>query len=301
VKEIMLKGWILYSDSTEEVYELDRIIDYGKEIGIELEVFEPSDFDIILNNEKGYMIIKGEKRELPDFFFPRMGASTTYFAFTIIREFERLGIPVVNSSISIDLVKDKLYSQQILSREGLPTPKTVLLKHPVNIDLIEKEIGFPCVIKNIIGSQGKGVFIANTKKEFESQMDILESVNDKANIIIQEFMKDSFGKDVRVYVVGGRPIAGMLRKAQDGEFKANISQGGSGTTFELTDEVKWLAMKACKVLNLDIGGVDLLFDGEHFRICEVNSNPGFKGFEKATNINIPEQIFSWLRMELGKF
>ena len=230
-----------------------------------------------------------------------MGASTTYFAFSIIREFERLGIPVINSSVSIDLVKDKLYSQQILSREGLPTPKTVLIKHPVNIDLIEKEIGFPCVVKNISGSQGKGVFIANSRSEFESQMDILESVNEKANIIIQEFMKDSFGKDVRVYVIGGRPIAGMLRQAQEGEFKANISQGGKGEKFELTNEVKWLAMKACKVLNLDIGGVDLLFDGEHFRICEVNSNPGFKGFESATKIDIPEQIFSWLRMELGKF
>ena len=294
-------GWILYADAEDDCYELKRLLEYGGKNNITLEVYEPSDFDIVLNQEKGYIMVKGEKRKLPDFFFPRMGAATTYFGFTIIREFERMGIPVINSSISIDLVKDKLYSQQILSREGLPTPKTILLKHPVNIKLVEKEIGFPCVVKNISGSQGKGVYMAETKKEFQSQMDILESVNEKSNIIIQQFMKDSFGKDVRVYVVGGRPIAGMLRQAQKGEFKANISLGGSGNLFELTDEVKWLAMKACKVLNLDIGGVDLLFDGNHFKICEVNSNPGFKGFESATDINIPEQIFQWLRMELGKF
>jgi gamma-F420-2:alpha-L-glutamate ligase len=295
-----MKGWILYSDSCNESYEIKRLKEYGKENSIDLTVYEPSDFEIILNNEKGHIRINGKKKPLPDFLFPRMGASTTYFGFAIIREFERLGVPVINSSESIEVVKDKLYSQQLLSSEGLPTPKTILVKHPVEAKVVEKEIGFPCVIKNISGSQGKGVFLAETKKEFKTQMDILESLSDKSNMIIQEFMKDSHGKDVRVYVVGGQPVAAMLRQSSDGDFKANISAGGSGSEFKMTDEIKILSIKACRKLDLDIAGVDLLFDGEHFKICEVNSNPGFKGFESATNINIPEKVFDWLKIEIGK-
>lgn len=296
-----MKGWILYSDACSESYEIKRLKEFGEKNGIELTVYEPSNFDIVLNSDVDYVRVNGKKKELPDFLFPRMGASTTYFGFAIIREFERLGVPIINSSESIEIVKDKLYSQQLLSSVGLPTPKTILVRHPVDIKVVEKEIGFPCVIKNISGSQGKGVFLAETKKEFKTQMDILESLNEKSNIIIQEFMKDSHGKDVRVYMIGGRPVAAMLRESNGNDFKANISAGGKGTMFEMTDEVKILSIKACRCLNLDIAGVDLLFDGDHFKICEVNSNPGFKGFEKATNIDIPQKLFEWLKIELGKF
>lgn len=145
------------------------------------------------------------------------------------------------------------------------------------------------------------LFFAHTKKEFKTQIEILSVVNENHNIIIQEFVKDSFGRDIRVYVLGGRPIAAMIRQAQDGEFKANITHGGTGTNFEITPEVSWLSIEAARILDLDIAGVDLLFDGSGYKICEVNSNPGFAGLEKATGVNIPENIFEWLRIKTCKY
>ena len=177
------------------------------------------------------------------------------------------------------------------------TPKTILMKHPVNIELVEREIGFPCIIKCISGSQGKGVFIAETKKEFKQQLNILKAVNENHNIIIQEFIKSSYGKDLRVYVLGGKPIACMLRKSSDGDFKANISNGGVGELFEINDEIYWLSVEATRVTGLDIAGVDLLFDESGYKLCEVNSNPGFKGLEKYTDVNIAQQIFDWIKIK----
>lgn len=292
--------WILYSENCNESYEIKRIKEYCNNNDITIDVYSPSDFDVILSHDKENIMVKGEMKKLPDMFFPRLGASTSYFAFSIIREFERLGVPVINNSDSISIVKDKLHTQQILSKNGLPTPKTILMKHPVNINLVEKEIGFPCIIKCISGSQGKGVFLSNNKKEFETIIDILHEVNEKHNIIIQEFIKDSYGKDIRVYVIGGKPICAMIRKSSDNNFKANISAGGTGEYIELDDNISWLAIEATKLVGLDIAGVDLLFDGDSYKICEVNSNPGFKGLEKATGINIPENIFQWYKIKNNK-
>jgi gamma-F420-2:alpha-L-glutamate ligase len=294
-----LNGWILYAEHVNESYELDRLLEYAKQSGdIELEVYHPSDFDIFLSNEKDVIYVNGQKKKKPDFFYPKMGAGTTYFAFSVIREFERMGVKVINKSSSIELVKDKLYTQQILSRHGLNTPKTLLLKHPISVDLVEEQIGFPCIIKTLSGSQGSGVFMSNTKNEFKTITDILKSTQSNANLIIQEFMSDSHGRDLRVYVLGGRPIIGMLRESQDGGFRANISIGGKGTKFELTEELKWISTKISKILDLDICGIDFLFNGDDFYICEVNSNPGFKGLETIDDINIPEKIFNWLKVEL---
>lgn len=292
-----MKIWLLYEDSCDESYEIKRLKEYFTSHNIIVEVYEPSDFEIILNSEKHSMYVKGEKKQLPNLFWPRLGASTSYFAFSIIREFERLGITVINSSDSISLVKDKLHTQQILSKNGLPTPKTILMKHPVDIDLVEKEIGFPCVIKCISGSQGKAVFSSQNRKEFETQIEILGTVNEKHNIIIQEFIQDSFGKDIRVFVLGGRPIAAMLRQSTNGDFRANISKGGVGSKIELDDDICWLAIEATKLLGLDIAGVDLLFDKDGYKICEVNSNPGFEGLEKYTGIDIPKCVYDWIKIK----
>lgn len=297
-----MKGWILYNDDPYDVYELDRLQSEAPNFGIELEIFKPSEFDILVNREdKRSIFINGERRELPDFVWSRSGASTTYFQTCVLRQLERIGVLMINPSESISLVKDKFHTQQILTKFNIPTPKTMFVKYPVNIDNIEKYIGFPCILKVLSGSQGKGVFLAKDKEDLTNYLDIIDSTNGKSNYIVQEFVKDSYGKDLRVYVIGGRVIGVMKRQSSnDKDFRANISNGGSGEQFQLTDELEMMAIEIAKITNLDIAGIDVLFSENSWKICEVNSNPGFKGFENATGINIPEKIFNYIKFKLNK-
>lgn len=301
-----MKGWIIYKENESEIvserFEVERFVESAEQHGIEITVLKPEQIDLMvtLHNRKS-IIVDGEPTTLPDFVLPRMGAGTTYFALAVIRHLERLGVPCINSSHAIDVVKDKLFTQQILAENNLPVPKTILGKYPVNIDFVEKNIGFPVVIKTISGTQGRGVFLSKTKLAFSNLMDLIQLTNPKLNIIIQEFIKDSYGKDLRVLVVGGRAIACMQRTAQGDSFKANISDGAVPSEYQLTPEIEWLATEACRVTGLDIAGVDLLFDGEHYKICEINSAPGFRGLESCCNIDVASEVFKYLKIRFGRF
>jgi len=301
-----MKGWIIYKeDATQlrpEAYEVHRLVEEAHKEGIELEVFKPEQFDLIVTREdERSILVNSEKRELPDFVIPRMGAGTTYFTLAILRHMERLGIHVVNNPESIEIVKDKLYSHQILAENNLPVPKTMLVKFPVNIDLVERNLGFPVVVKTLSGSQGSGVFLAENKGTFDDLMQLIEATNKTANIILQEFITASKGTDLRVFTLGGRAIACFKRTNKGGGFKANFSAGGSVEKFEITPEIEWLATQTSNILNLDMAGIDLLFDNDHFKICEANSSPGFEGLESSSDLNIPKEIFHYLRVRLGRF
>lgn len=301
-----MKGWIIYRDDATylrpEAYEIHRLIEESKESGIELEVFKPEQFDLIVTREDDKSIlIDSKKRSLPDFVIPRMGSGTTYFTLAVLRHMERLGIHIVNSPQSIEVVKDKLYSQQILAQNNLPVPKTMLVKFPVDIDLVETSLGFPVVVKTLSGSQGSGVFLCENKRTFEDLMQLIKATNKTANIILQEFISASKGKDLRVFTLGGRAIACFKRTNIDGGFKANFSAGADVEPFEITPEIEWLATQTSNILNLDMAGIDLLFDNDHFKVCEANSSPGFEGLEQSNKMNIPKEIFHYLRIRLGMF
>ncbi|MCY6370185.1 ATP-grasp domain-containing protein [Clostridium ganghwense] len=299
-------GWIIYSENETEIVsernEVNRFVEEAEEEGIHLRVLKPEQIDLFVTSQnRKSILVDGEITTLPDFVLPRMGAGTTYFALAVIRHLERLGVPCINSSDPIEIVKDKLYTQQILAENNFPVPKTMLAKFPINIDLIEKNIGFPAVIKTLSGTQGKGVFLSDTKKSFKDLMQLIEITNSKVNIIIQEFIKDSYGRDLRVLIIGGRAVACMERVAQEDGFKANFSDGGIVKEYELTPEIEWLATEACKVTGLEIAGVDLLFDGDHYKICEINSSPGFRGIESCCDINVAKEIFKYLKIRFGIF
>lgn len=301
-----MKGWIIYKEDANnvkpEAYEINRLMEEAERQGIELEVFKPEQFDLIVTREdEKSILVDSQKRELPDFVIPRMGAGTTYFTLAVLRHMERLGIHVLNSPSSIETVKDKLYSHQILAQNNLPVPKTMLVKFPVNIELVEKNLGFPVVVKTLSGSQGSGVFLAENKGTFDDLMQLIEATNKTANIILQEFVAASKGTDLRVLTLGGRAIACFKRTNASGGFKANFSTGGTVEQYEITPEIEWLATQTSKTLNLDIAGIDLLFDNDHFKVCEANSSPGFEGLEKACNLNVPQDIFHYLRIRLGLF
>lgn len=301
-----MKGWAIYKDSANrlkpEAYEMHRLLEAAEKEGISLEVLSPERFDLLVTSEDNKSIlIDGEAQSLPDFILPRMGAGTTYFALAVLRHLERLGVHSVNSSESIDIVKDKLFSQQILARNNLPVPKTMLVKFPIDINLVEKTLGFPVVVKTLTGSQGSGVFLSESKSSFKDLMQLIETTNPKANIILQEFLSSSRGKDLRVFTLGGRAIACIERKAPEGDFKANYSAGGSVQQYEITPEIEWLATQTSRTLGLNMAGIDLLFDKDHYKICEANSSPGFEGIESCTDIDISKEIFHYLRIRLGKF
>ena len=301
-----MKGWIIYKDDEQsirpEAYEIRRFQTEAKKEGIDLRVFKPEQFDVIVTREdRKSILIDGKPESLPDFVMPRMGSGTTYFALAILRHLERLGIYILNTAEAIDTVKDKLYSQQILAQNNLPVPKTMLVRFPVNADLVEKNIGFPVVVKTLTGSQGSGVYLSEDRGAFEDLVSLIHATNPKANLILQEYESNSRGRDLRVVVLGGKIVACMQRENTSGGFKANFSRGAKVSSFPLTPEIEWLATRTTSILGLDISGIDLLFGENHYKICEANSSPGFRGIESCMDVNVPAEIFHYLRVRLGVF
>lgn len=300
-----MRGWILYKfaerDLKPDAYEMRQFLKTGRKNGIDMTVVTEEQFDLIVNRDDRKSIRLNNKIvPLPDFLLPRRGAGTTYFCLAVIRHLERLGVYVVNRSDSIETVKDKLYTQQILATSDLPFAKTMLMRFPVNVKLVEETLGFPVVVKTVSGAQGKGVFLAENRRQFMDLMQLLFTTNSGINLILQEFVHTSHGRDLRVITIGGRVVACMRRTAPPGSFKANIAGGGKAEAYPLNAEIEWLATQTSRIFGLDVAGVDLLFDGDHYKICEVNSSPGFEGIESCHNINIAQEIFDFVRLRLGR-
>ena len=295
-----MSGWILYKKDIEESYEIQRLVEEFEKQDISIRVVNPQDVDIFVDRDDRKSIrVSGKLRKLPDFDLPRTGSGTTYFIKAIIRHLERMGVILINGSNSIDAVKDKLYTQQILGQSNLPVPKTLLVKHPIDVEFVESNIGYPAIIKTLSGSFGAGVFMAETRKQLKQLIKMAEITNENYDIIIQEYIKDSYGKDLRVFVLNGKVVGCMMRQSTDDDFRANITRGGEGIPYQITEEIEWLGGECARLLNLDVAGVDLLFDNGGYKICEVNSSPGFEGMDKYCKTNIAEQIVTYVKYKLG--
>ena len=296
----MNKGWMLVKDRFWESYETNRLVEEFHNQNINVQLVDPTTIDIFVNKDnKKSILVNGLESDLPQFVFPRTGSGTTYYIKAVIRHFERMGVPVINSSDAIDNVKDKLYTHQILAQSNLDIPKTMLLKHPIDIDFVQKHIGFPVIVKKISGSYGRGVFLCENKKELNQLVTMAELTKKSYDIILQEFIKDTWGKDLRVFVVNNKVVGCMMRQSQDDDFRANITRGGEGFPYEVNEQIEWLSSESSKALDLDIAGVDLLFQNGGYKICEVNSNPGFEGMETFTKKNIAGEIVSFIKLKLG--
>lgn len=299
----MIQGWILYyrdqTQLTEEDHGVQRLLAAAKHKGIKLFVYNPEQFELVVTrDDRKSILLNGHPTPLPDFLIPRMGSNTTYFGLAIIRQLERLGVYSCNSSETIEIVKDKLQMHQLLAQSNLPTPKTMLVKFPIDIELVRQEIGFPVIIKNITGTEGAGIYLCDSDEKFTDLMELIYSNNPKANIILQEFVVTSHGKDLRVFVLGGRVI-GCMKRSSTKSFKANFSRGGTVEPFTLSPEIEWLATETARLVNLDIAGIDLLFDKNGYKICEANSSPGFKGLELVVGENIAEQILDYIMVKIS--
>ena len=294
-----MKGWI-FTTQENLSYETKRLIECFEKEGVECFAVHPNHVDIFISKENRKSVqVENEYTTIPDFVIPRVGSSTTYYQKAVFRHLERMGVLFINGSDSIDNVKDKLYTMQILSQNNIPHPKTMLVKNPIDSAYVERNIGFPIVVKSLSGTHGKGVYLAENKTNFEQLVEMMEQFNDRFNIILQEFVEDSFGKDLRIIVVGGKVIGAMKRESVDGDFRANVTRGGGAKPVELDEQMEYLALESTKILGLDIGGVDLLYDNGGYKICEVNSSPGFFGMEKYTDIRVAEQIVIYVKNKIG--
>ncbi len=300
-----MEVWILFNEeiesSTSEAFEIRRFMAEGRAMGIDVKVFKPEQFDLLVcNDDMQSVLIDGKVMPLPDFLLPRTYViDTGYFALAVIRQFERLGVKVFNGSQAIETVSDKLHTHQALIEGGLATPRTMLAKFPVNIDLIEHHIGFPVVVKTLLGVNGTGVFLMDDRKSFRDMMDLLSETNPNIQLIFQKFIAKSRGVDIRLFVVDGKVVASMERRAKDGDFKANFSQGGSVKEFIPDQKAEDMAIMTAGILNLQVAGIDLLYAEGGYTICEANSFPGFKGLESCCNVNIPQEIFKAMQRRLN--
>lgn len=237
-----------------------------------------------------------------DAIIPRIASNMTRYGTAIVRQFEMQGVYTAANSIAITRSRDKLRSMQLLAKAGVGIPKTVFSRNTADIeDLLDQIGGTPVIIKLARGTHGNGVVLAETKKAAKSVLQAFYLHNeDGTNILLQEFVKESAGEDIRVIVVGGRVIASMKRQSLDDDFRSNIHQGGEGTPIKLTDEERKIATRAAKAMGLPICGVDMMRSEKGPLILEVNSSPGLEGVEKVTGRNVAAKIIEYVEQNARK-
>lgn len=224
---------------------------------------------------------------------PRIGASVTFYGAAVVRQFEMMGVFCVNESVAITRARDKLRSLQLLSRKGIGLPNTGFAHLTDDVkDLIKMVGGAPLVIKLVEGTQGLGVVLAETQKAAESVIEAFLGL--KANILVQEYIKESGGADIRCFVIGNKVVASMMRQAQPGEFRSNLHRGGAATEIKITPEERETAVRAAHILGLNVAGVDILRSTRGPLVVEVNSSPGLQGIEAATGKDIAGMIIDFI-------
>jgi RimK family alpha-L-glutamate ligase len=287
---------LILTKQTADEYETQRLVQSFEHKNITVRVAHPDDFDIIVNRDLPRGIkYQGQDLELPRMVLVRIGAGILPFQLAVIRHFEQAGIPCINASESVEIVKDKLRTSQILSSAGIAIPNTMMVRFPIDDGLVSDHIGFPCVVKVVTGSYGEGVHLCERKRDYKKLMEFIDSLGSKKTLIVQEYLGHRPGEDLRVLVIGGKTIGAMKRTAPAGDFRANITKGGTGEPFEVTPEIDFIARETAKSLGLDIAGVDLLFDPRGFRVCEANSNPGFAGFDQFCKVDVADLITEYVR------
>ena len=291
-----LKIGLLASD--ELLYSNQRILEAGKERGHEM---------VFLNIKQCYMKLDALEPEVHarggkiisdlDAVITRIRPSVTFYGCAITRHFESMGVYTVNSSTAVTQSRDKLYSLQLLLKNGISIPTTGFANSPIDTnDLIEMVGGAPLIVKLLEGSQGRGVVLAETKKAAESVINAFKAL--KANLLVQEFIKEAEGKDLRCFVIDGKVVASIERVAAPGEFRANLHQGGTASFVKITADEKALALKATKTLGLMVAGVDIIRSKKGPLLLEVNSSPGLEGIETATGKDIAGMIISSIEKKL---
>ena len=276
------------------LYSHKRLREAGEDAGHEIQVVNPLYCYMNVAASCPQIHYRGGE-PLPHFdaVIPRIGASNTFYGTAVLRHLETMGIYTLNESIAIARSRDKFRALQLLARKGIPMPSTSFAQSPDNTaDLIRMVGGAPLVIKLLEGTQGKGVVLADSHQSAVSIINAFKEMH--ANILVQEFIQESLGTDIRCLVIGDKVVAAIKRQAKEGEFRANVHQGGKALKVKLTPQERTIAVAAAKAMGLKVAGVDLLRSNHGPLVLEINSSPGLEGIEKATQINIAGKIIQYI-------
>jgi ribosomal protein S6--L-glutamate ligase len=276
-----------------ELYSTRRLVEAGKEQGHEVRVIDTLRCYMTIASQRPTIHYKGEELKGYDAIVPRIGASITFYGTAVVRQFEMMGVYSINESVAISRSRDKLRSLQLLARKGIGLPVTGFA-HSTQYtnDLIKMVGGAPLVIKLLEGTQGIGVVLAETNKAAESVIEAFRGL--KENILVQEFIKEAGGADIRCFVIGDKVVAAMKRQGKEGEFRSNIHRGGTASIVRLTPEERSTAVRAARIMGLNVAGVDLLRSNHGPVVMEVNSSPGLEGIETATEKDVAGMIIQFI-------
>ncbi|MBQ6396332.1 30S ribosomal protein S6--L-glutamate ligase [Candidatus Saccharibacteria bacterium] len=275
-------------------YSTSRLVEEAENRGHEVEVIKYKNCYLSIDDKHPYVFYEGETLSGYDAIIPRIANYMTRYGTAIVRQFEMQGVWTASSSIAIVRARDKLRSAQILAKAGVDMPKTLVSRNTADIDDLLDQIGLPVIIKLATGTHGNGVVLADTKKAAKSALQAFYLYNeDGTNILLQEYIKESSGTDIRAFVVGNRVVASMQRRSLDDDFRSNLHKGGEGTPVKLTDSEKKMAIRAAKAMGLHIAGVDLMRSERGPLVLEVNASPGF-GIEKVTGRDVASKIIEYV-------
>lgn len=291
---------IIILSRNKTLYSTKRLMEAIEHRGDRAIVLDHLQCDIVIEQDKPAIYYKGKKIEHADAVIPRIGASVTFYGAAVVRQFEMMNIPTAVESQALVRSRDKLRSLQILARSGVGMPKTVFTNYSKEVKkLIDNVGGVPLIVKLLEGTQGYGVVLAPTKKAAESIIEAFHSM--KARVIVQEFIEEAKGADIRAFVVGGKVVGAMKRQGKEGEFRSNLHQGGTSQIIKLTKKEREVALTAARAMGLSIAGVDMLQSSRGPLVLEVNSSPGLEGIEKTTNRDIASLIIDFVAKKISQY
>ena len=281
----------------KNLYSTSRLVEAGNNLGHNVRVVDYIRCYMNIASRKPTIYYGGESLGKVDAVIPRIGASNTFYGTAVVKQFEMMNSYCVNTSDAIANSRDKLRSLQILGEAGINMPITGFVSHTKDIEGVIESVGStPLIMKLLQGTQGQGIVLAETRKAAESVMSAFRQLD--ADIIVQEFIKESSGQDIRAFVVGDKVVASMKRIAPEGEFRSNVHRGGTMERIQLTEEEEVLAVNASRILGLSIAGVDLMRSNRGPLILEVNSSPGLQGIEACSRIGVAEKIITFIQNKL---
>jgi ribosomal protein S6--L-glutamate ligase len=284
---------IVILSRNEKCYSTKRLVEAGEKRGHEMLVLDHTKCVLVIEKNRPHIIYGGKEVEDVNAVIPRIGASVTFYGAAVVRQFEMMKIFTAVESQALVRSRDKLRSLQLLARAGIGMPKTVFASTTKYVDnLIEQAGGVPCVIKLLEGTQGIGVILAETRASAKSVIEAFLDV--KINLLVQEFVKEAHGADIRAFVVDGQIVGAMKRVGMKGEFRSNLHRGGTSIPIQLSPEEKTTAIRAAKKLGLGIAGVDMLQSDRGPLVMEVNSSPGLQGIETTTGVDIASKIIEYV-------
>jgi ribosomal protein S6--L-glutamate ligase len=285
---------LLILSRNKKLHSIRRLLQEAKKAKIQADVVDPLDCQLMLQGRASAVMLNGVPLPHYDAVLPRIGASITDYGLAVVRHFEALDTRTINSSKAIGESRNKMRALQIMTQVGLHVPVTALTRRSKNLrSIVEASGGLPVVLKMLKGTQGVGVMLIHTPISLGTVLETFQDLGQ--DVLIQQFIAEGAGRDYRALVIGSKVFAAMMRKAPEGEFRSNIHRGGEGTLVKLPPAFEKAAIKACRVLGLEVAGVDLMESTEGPVILEVNSSPGFEGIEKATGLNIAGAIVKHIK------